>query len=79
MRRRGRDSGRFPPAAFVRERIHITGDMFGRDLVPGSGVAVEIVEDLLLAGESVEAVAREFGIPESVIAGYVSHGTSPVE
>jgi uncharacterized protein (DUF433 family) len=63
----------------VRERIRLTGDMFGRELVPGSGVAIEIVQDLLLAGENVEAVAREFRIPESVIAGYLTLGTSPAE
>lgn len=40
---------------------------FGRPTISGSGVAVDVVADLIAAGEKAERVAREFGISKQAV------------
>ncbi len=45
---------------------------FGRPTIKGSGVAVDVVADLVNAGDSVAVVAREFGVSEDAVNRAVS-------
>jgi uncharacterized protein (DUF433 family) len=65
----------FPFAKNADEPRYVAIDprrSFGRPTIDGSGVAVAVIADLVKAGETAAAVAKEFGIEVAAVRGAVA-------